>query len=143
MTIVAKLNTYIMKIKTKLILFSCTFLISLFAKAQETENFEKLIVNNWSLNSFEVNGQSFPPREKNKNDQMVFNSDKSAESISSNKAQKGTWSYDKTSRIITVVDKNNKFDMRLKLISITRSECVLQLKNHEGTFVRLHMIVSK
>ena len=121
----------------------CTFLISHYVKAQETENFEKQIVNDWSLNSFEENGQSFPPREKNKNDRMVFNSDKSAESINLNKAQKGTWSYDKTSRIITVVDKNNKFDMRLKLISITRSECVLELKNHEGIFVRLHMIVSK
>lgn len=74
---------------------------------------------------------------------MVFNSDKSAESINLNKAQKGTWSYDKTSIIINVVDQNNKFDMRLKLISITRSECVLELKNHEGIFVRLHMIVSK
>ena len=143
MTLVAKLNTYIMKIKTKLILFSCTFLISLFAKAQETENFEKLIVNNWSLNSFEVNGQSFPPREKNKNDQMVFNYDKSAESISSNKVQKGTWSYDKTSRVITVIAQNNKFDMQLKLISITSFECVLELENPKGTFVRLHMIVSK
>lgn len=132
-----------MKIKSKFILPFFICLISFFGRAQESENFEKLIVNDWSLSSFEVNGQSFPPREKNKNDRMVFNSDKSAESISSNRVQKGTWSYDKTSRVINVVDQNNKFDMQLKLISITSSECVLELENPKGTFVRLNMIVTK
>lgn len=128
-----------MKIKSKLLVFIFTILISYSGIAQETENFEKLIVNDWRLNSFEVNGQSFPPRERNKNDRMVFNSDKTAESISVDKVQKGTWSYDKTSQVINVVDQNNKFDMQLKLISITSSECVLELENPKGTFVRLHM----
>ena len=132
-----------MKIKYIRLLTFFVCLISFFARAQETENFEKLIVNKWSLKSFEVNGQSFPPRGEYKNDQMVFNSDKSVESVSRNKVQKGTWSYDKTSRIINVVDYNNKFDMQLKLISITSSEFVLELENPEGTFVRLHMIVTK
>ena len=132
-----------MKNKSKFFLSFFIFLISFFTRAQETENFEKLIVNNWSLNSFEVNGQSFPPRDRNKNDRMVFNSDKSAESISSDKVQKGIWSYDKTSRVINVVDQNNKFDMQLKLISITSSECVLELENPKGSFVRLHMVVTK
>jgi len=132
-----------MKNKSKFFLSFFIFLISFFTRAQETENFEKLIVNNWSLNSFEVNGQSFPPRDRNKNDRMVFKSDKSAESISSDKVQKGIWSYDKTSRVINVIDQNNKFDMQLKLISITSSECVLELENPKGSFVRLHMVVTK
>lgn len=132
-----------MKVTTKLLLSFFICLISFFAKSQETENFEKLIVNNWSLDSFEVNGQSFPPKERNKNDRMVFNSDKTVESISSEKVQKGTWSYDKTSRIIKVIDLTNKFDLQLKLITITISECVLELENPKGTFVRLHMVITK
>ena len=74
-----------MKIISKLLLPFFILLISFSAKAQETVNFEKLIINNWSLKSFEVNGQIFPPREKNKNDRMIFYSDKTAESISSDK----------------------------------------------------------
>ena len=132
-----------MKIISKLLLPFFILLISFSAKAQETENFEKLIINNWSLKSFEVNGQIFPPREKNKNDRMIFYSDKTAESISSDKVQKGTWSYDKISRIITVIDQNNKFDMKLKLISVTSSECVLELENPADTFVRLNMVITK
>ena len=132
-----------MKIQFKILFTFILFLINFSSRAQETENFEKLIVNNWLLKSFEVNGQIFPPKEKNKNDRMVFYSDKSAESISSDKVQKGTWSYDKNSQVIKVIDNNSKFDMRLKLISITSSECVLELENPEGTFVRLHMIATK
>jgi len=111
--------------------------------AQETKNFEKLIVNDWSLKSFEVDGQIFPPRERNKNDRMVFHSDKSVESISSEKVQKGIWSYNNDSQIIKVVDISNKFDMQLKLISVTNSECVLEIENPKGTFVKLHMISTK
>ncbi|MBE0393881.1 lipocalin family protein [Flavobacterium sp. PL002] len=128
-----------MKITSKIILSLSFILICLNAKAQETENVETLLVNEWTLKSFEVNGQIFPPRERNKNDKMIFNSDKSAESISTNQVQKGTWSYDKTSQIILVVDEKNKFDMQLKLITITKSECTLELENPKGTFVKLNM----
>jgi hypothetical protein len=48
-------------------------LVSLSVNAQDNDGFDKLIINNWTLDSFEVNGEIFPPKEKNKNDQMVFN----------------------------------------------------------------------
>jgi hypothetical protein len=118
-------------------------LVSLSVNAQDNDGFDKLIINNWTLDSFEVNGEIFPPKEKNKNDQMVFNSDKSAESISAGQIQKGIWSYDKTSRIIKIVDQNNKFEMQLNLISITSSKCVLELENPKGTFIRLNMIAKE
>ena len=128
-----------MKITPKIPYLFLLVLLNFSVKAQEIENAELLLVNQWSLNSFEVNGQTFPPREKNKNDEMLFYLDKSVESISSDKVQKGTWSYDEASQIITILDKKNKLDMHLKLISITKSECVLELENPKGTFVKLHM----
>lgn len=132
-----------MKIKRTLLLSFFIFLITFSIRAQQANDFEKLIVNDWSLKSFEVDGHISPPRERNKNDRMIFYTDKSVESISSEKVQKGIWSYDKVSQIIKVVDINNKFDMQLKLISVTNLECILEIENPKGTFVKLHMISRK
>lgn len=129
-----------MKISSKIHYLFLLVVISFNGNAQKIENAETLIVNEWVLNSFEVSGQTFPPKEKNKNDRMIFYSDKSVESYSSGRIQNGTWSYDKTSKMIKVIDEKNKFDMQLKLISITKLECVLELENPKETFVKLNMI---
>ena len=128
-----------MKITTKIFCLVILFSISFKGNAQEIENPETLILNEWTLNSFEINGQTFPTRENNKNDKMIFHSDKTLESYSNNEVQKGTWSFDGKSKIINVTDEKNKFYMQLKLISITKFECVLELENPKETFVKLHM----
>lgn len=114
--------------------------MNFYVSAQEIKNVENLIVKEWTLKSYEMNGQTFPPKEKHKNDRMIFYSDKSVESISADDVQKGIWSYDKNSQIIYVVDQKNKFDMQVKLISITDSECVLEIENPKGTFIKMNMI---
>lgn len=130
----------IMKIKYTLLLTIFILLISCSGTAQVKEDFEKLIVNKWSLDSFEVEGQVFPPRERNKHDSMVFYADKTVESISKDKVQTGSWVYDQTSGIIKIVDHKNQINMQIKLINITTSTCILEIENPEGTYVKLHMI---
>lgn len=129
-----------MKIISKLLFLFPIFFASCFSQAQEIQNVESLLVKEWMLQSYEVNGQTFPPKENHANDRMIFYSDKRVESISSDEVQDGIWSYDPTSRIITVVEKKIEFEMKLKLISITDSNCVLEIENPKGTFIKMNLI---
>ena len=126
-------------------LFKILFIIFLIScpnsvKSQNLENVEENIVNEWSLEYYEIGGQRFPPKSGNENDKMIFTKEHQSESISNGISQIGTWEFDNESNTLLVVDENTKFNMKLKVISCSKTNCVLNLKNEKNQNIRLFLV---
>lgn len=131
-----------MKIILKLTFTFFLFLSPNFVKSQTYENFEKHIVKEWKLESYEINGQILPPKSGHESDKMIFTEDHKANSINNGISQIGTWNFDKENGILIVVDDNYKFEMKLKVISYAENNCVLELENPENQKIRLNLIAN-
>ena len=132
-----------MKIVLKLIFTLFIFLCPNMVKSQNFENFEKHIIKEWTLESYEMNGTKLPPKSGHESDKMIFTEDHKANSINNGVSQIGTWNFDKESGILSVVDDTYKFEMKLKVISYTDKNCVLELENPEKQKIRLFMVAKK
>ena len=131
-----------MKIILKLTFVFFLFLSPNLVKSQTFENFEKHIVKEWKLESYEINGQILPPKSGHESDKMIFTEDHKANSISNGISQVGTWNFDAEKGILIVVDDNYKFEMKLKVISYAENNCVLELENPENQKIRLNLIAN-
>lgn len=131
-----------MKIILKLTFTLFLFLSPNFVKSQTFENFEKLIVKEWKLESYEINGQILPPKSGHESDKMIFTEDHKANSINNGISQIGTWNFDAKNGTLTVVDDNYKFEMKLKVISYAENNCVLELENPENQKIRLNLVAN-
>lgn len=131
-----------MKNILKLTFLFFLFLSPNFVKSQTFENFEKHIVKEWKLESYEINGQILPPKSGHESDKMIFTEDHKANSINNGISQIGTWNFDAENGILIVIDDNYKFEMKLKVISYTENNCVLELENPENQKIRLNLIAN-
>ena len=70
---------------------------------------------------------------------MIFYSDYKVKSIETGHIQNGTWEYDEKSKILSVVDNQTREKAILKVIKITKDECVLEYIDPEGVALKMYM----
>jgi len=118
------------------------FLISIpdIAKSQNLENFEKYIVNEWNLEYYETGGEKFPPNPGHEDDKIIFTKDHKSESIDMGDSHFGTWEFDKENGILLVIQENDEFKIKFKVISCTETNCVLEMKKLEGQKLLLFLV---
>ncbi|WP_394759824.1 hypothetical protein [Flavobacterium sp.] len=121
-----------MKITSKILLIVLVILNLNLVEAQEKENFENLIVNQWVLEKYEQNGEVSLPKGKHQNDTMIFYKNHKVKSISCNATQKGIWEYNSENQTITMFDKKNNLKMPLKIIKISNYECIVEFDDAKG-----------
>lgn len=132
-----------MKFKKQVLLVLLIFLNPILVKAQNLTNFEKLLINEWSLESYEIDGVKMPPKEGHESDKMVFDENHKATSISSGISQIGTWQFTKENGQLLVVDDTYNLEMKFKVVSCDENSCVLDLLNPEQQKIRLYMVAKK
>lgn len=119
-----------------LIIFFALFVQSAFC---QSDNIDSLLCKNWQLVSYEESGEKFPPSPEQKNDRMTFYFDHKVKSVETGNIQNGTWEYDSTKKLLTVIDNQTKEKAVLKVLKLTKTECVLEYKDPEGTMLKMHM----
>ena len=70
---------------------------------------------------------------------MIFYIDHKVKSIEAGNIQNGTWKYDVTNKILSVVDNQTKEKANLKVLKITKDECILEYKDPEGGIIKMYM----
>lgn len=124
-------------ISTFLLLF-----VSSLVSSQNLENFEKFIVNEWTLEKHEINGQVLPPKAGHEKDQMIFTKDFTSKSISKGVSDIGSWKFDSTSGIFSVSSNRNDF-IDFRVISISEKQCVLEMETPQKQKIILYLTSEK
>ena len=106
---------------------------------QTTLNTDSLICQEWKLNFYEADGEKFPPADDQRNNKMIFYNDRKVKSIESDKIQNGVWKYNPTGKILTVTDNSTNEISKLKIISISLKELILEFKDPEGTILKMYL----
>ena len=120
-------------ISTFLLLF-----VSSLVSSQNLENFEKFIVNEWTLEKHEINGQVLPPKAGHEEDQMIFTKDFKSNSISKGVSEIGSWKFDSNTRIFSVSSNRNDF-IDFRVISISEKQCILEMETPEKQKIILYL----
>jgi hypothetical protein len=133
-----------MKNSISIILIILLIQFSKTALGQTTNSIDSLLCKEWKLVSYEEGGEKFPPSPEQKNDRMIFYSDHKVKSIETGNIQIGIWQYDATKKTLSVVANKTKEKAIMKVLKITKDECILEYKDPEGTLLKIHMVpVSK
>ncbi|MFM2386495.1 MAG: hypothetical protein RL660_1252 [Bacteroidota bacterium] len=133
-----------MKNSTLIILIISLIQFSKTALGQTTSSIDSLLCKEWKLVSYKEGGEKFPPSSKQKNDRMIFYNDHKVKSIETGNIQNGIWQYDATKKALSVVDNKTKEKAIMKVLKITKDECILEYTDPEGTSLKIYMVpVSK
>ncbi len=109
-----------------------------YVKAQTT--IDTLLCKEWKLKSYEESGKIFSPAPDQINNRMIFYFDHKVKSIETGNIQNGIWKYDSKAKMLMVVDNLTKEKVVLKVIRITKDECILEFKDPEGALLKMHMV---
>jgi hypothetical protein len=116
-----------------LILF---FTQSAFAQSSEIDS---LICKSWKFVSYEAEGEKIMARPDQKNDRMIFYFDHQVKSIEGKKIENGIWTYDSAKKTLTIIDNQTKVKAIMKVLKLTKTQCILEYKDPNGIVLKIHM----
>ncbi len=112
------------------------FTQSAFAQPSEIDS---LICKSWKFVAYEAEGEKIMASPDQKNDRMIFYFDNQVKSIEGKKIENGTWTYDSTKKILTVIDNQTKVKAIMKVLRLTKTQCILEYKDPNGIVLKIHM----
>ena len=130
---------------SKIVKITITIVVLFIANlttAQNFENFEKLIVNNWTIEKYELDGQIFPSMRENENDFIGFTADHMSKSINSDGTDIWSWKFDETSGVFTLTNKGS-IEVVFSVVSISEDKCILKIESPTDGEITMHLKVFK
>ncbi len=110
------------------------------ALGQVSGGIDSLICKEWKLAFYEEEGEKFPPSPEYANDIMVFYPDYTVKSVETGKIQNGIWEYDPTEKLLSVVDDQTKEKAIMKVLKITKDECILEYEDPDGALLKMYLV---
>lgn len=111
---------------------TCLFLLALFLSAASfAQPFEKMLCRSWHTYKYiQADGQVIDPLPQYAHDKITFNPDHSVISLEGTPTgmhtQKGTWSYAPATRTLSMVDKEGKITIDVKVLKLTDKQFVYE-----------------
>lgn len=97
------------------------------------------VFKTWHLFNYKVESKTYAPRQKEKNDYILFKQDMTFESLSEGKKEKGTWSMNNNGGYIIITDNNGE-RVKAYILSLTSKILILQFDIEEIKEVEVHYI---
>ena len=126
--------------KIRILILFLTIIITYKSSGQASNKLtlRDSLCHKWKLTSVEVNGKLQPLNGNQKNSFLVFSKNSSYQNISSGGVENGQWQYNETKKEIIINDLKKENDLlSLKILSISKSNCILLMKQKEGIEVKL------
>ncbi|MBI2966821.1 MAG: hypothetical protein HYY40_03275 [Bacteroidetes bacterium] len=124
-------------------LFITIFLSAQTKPAQTVAEKEKLLCRTWKFTLSEEFGLENEPAAEQKNDSILFKSDKKVIMINSGVLTTGFWSLDKGGNFLYVTPDNSATKIMFGLKSITEDKLVLEFQTPDLVRTRYHYEVKR
>jgi hypothetical protein len=121
-----------------LLLFGILFFWCIGVQAQSNPTIDSLLCKEWRLIAYEEGGEKFPASPQQKNDKMIFYFNHQVKSYDGDLVEIGVWSYNEQTKKLTITDKESKEKLEVKVIKLTKLECVLEFKEN-GESLKIFM----
>ncbi len=125
-------------IQTLLITILMLFVRPTFA--QTRDHTSRLICKEWRLVSFEEEDGKFDPSPDQIGDRMKLELDHKIEYVEISEYKTGIWRYDARTKILTITNRRTQEKKAMKVVKITNTEFVLELKDSDGGPLKMYMV---
>lgn len=105
--------------------------------------FTDMISKEWKLEFYGENGKRQPPSTKQLEDRMIFYKDNRVLSIENGKKDPGSWLYDPTKKLLTIIDKQTGEQLLLQVIKLDQERFVAGYQDAAGVLLEIHMLPVK
>ncbi len=128
-----KFVVYLSFMKSSLFL-SLLFLVcgSAFGQHLSKEVVEQKLPGTWVLDHYMIGEMSYPPKTGHEKDRVVYYADHTADSYSGDAMLKVVWTYDESTGVLTISEKEKNFLITMYVISIEEKEAVMQIEYPGG-----------
>jgi hypothetical protein len=102
---------------------------------------DQLFNKKWHIATYEIEGQSIPPPDGDKDDFTIFLSDNSVKTVNRKRTIVAKWEYDMTANSIKLYPENSNETTEMKIFHLNDEEFVWETTNPEGLTTTIHMSI--
>ncbi len=101
--------------------------------------FTDMISKEWKLEFYGENGKRQPPSPQQQENRMIFYKDNRVLSIENGKKGPGSWQYDSTKKLLTIIDNQTGEQLLLQVIKLDQEQFVAGYQDPSGVVLEIHM----
>ena len=109
-------------------------------QCQTEKEFEQMLCRAWKLQLYQRDGQIIMPAEDQKEDRMIFYSNRTLSSVESGIEQDGFWQFDEEYHTLTVGESGTLQFLQFNVIEISNQRLVLEFANQDGPALSMTMV---
>jgi hypothetical protein len=105
--------------------------------------FADMLSREWKLQYYGENGKKQPPSPQQQEDRMIFYKDNRVLSIENGKKEHGSWQYDPTKKLLTIIDNQTREQLLFQVIKLDQEGFVAGYQDPGGVLLQIHMLPVK